>query len=77
MDDLRDFISSEIKVDIRNLTTVSDPTWTTQSFRLGLPANQLDSALNANWPANICVRKWRYVPKKGINSGDPKLNTDQ
>ena len=65
MDDLRDFIESEVKVEIRNLELVCDPTtWNTQSIKLSLPANELDRALNADWPAGIRVRQWTNFPKR-------------
>ena len=66
-EDLKDFATNKVNLDVRDLTLVSDPTWDTQSFKLSLPASQLDAALKADWPAGICVRRWWFSPhKRGV-----------
>ena len=75
LDDLKDFAKSEAKLDVKKVSLVSDPEWDTQSFRLSIPASQLDTALNAPWPAGICVRRWHFSSQKrdaGTGNSDDK-----
>ena len=64
IEDLKDYVSTNLKLTVVDLSVVSDETWNTKSFKLSVPVSQLDTALNAAWPTGICVRRWRYVPRK-------------
>lgn len=65
-EDVREFLS-DAQIVIRNLVEITDPKWSTKSYRVSLPSSQLNTALELEWPLNVCVRKWRFVPRK-----DPK-----
>lgn len=62
-DDMKEFLTSH-NISIRKILEVTDPKWNTKSFRVGVPASQLELALGLDWPESVCVRRWWYIPQK-------------
>lgn len=60
--DIRSFLDSK-NIEIRKLQQISDDAWNTKSFKVTVCASQLKDALELAWPKNVCVRRWRFVPK--------------
>lgn len=68
MDDLKDFATSKANLDVRYISKISDESWDSQSFKISIPASQLDTGLNAQWPAGICVRRFFSPRAKRVDN---------
>ena len=62
-EDVREFLN-DAGIEIRDINEVKDPKWSTKSFKVTIPASQLNTSLDLNWPQNVCVRQWIYIPQK-------------
>ena len=77
-DDSKEYSSTEIGLNIRNIKEISDDSWNTPAFVLTVPASQLQTGLNAEWPAGILVRRFfppRSILKRHKDESMPVVNT--
>ena len=56
-DDIREFATG-VGLHVKGLQTIEDPKWSTKSFRITVPASELEVAFSANWPRDVCARRW-------------------
>ena len=57
-EDRRDYTATKIGLDVRNIKQISDESWHSRSFVITIPASQLQTGQDAEWPSGIHVRRF-------------------